>query len=372
VRQRPPPRSGFALATALLSLGLIGALVTGTFFIARYEQRTGTDVLSATRAFTVAELGVDAAMTRWDREWNVTMQRGDRRTAHPTDLEAASAITEVVRLDNQLFLVSSEGRSGPARRVVRRYVALTVPEPTLTSAAALGGAATIEGTTQIDGTDRAPDGWFCPDPESPVAGIATPDSALVATSGCTLGPCVKGTPPITPDSALRAPVAFLRVGDLDWSELARRASVTVEGTVSPRPSEREGACDVEDPHNWGDPQRPGDGVCPNHFALVHASSDLTIDGGRGQGILLVDGDLTIQGGFDFAGMVMVRGALHSGGSGARITGALTVGAADSSTVSTLRELVVHFSRCAVYAAMLGSALPAPIAERSWFEAVDGQ
>ena len=372
MRQHPSRHPGFALATALLTLSLVGALVTGTFFIATHEQRTGTDVLFAARALGAAELGVDAAMTRWDREWNVTMQRGDRRTAPPTNLEGASAITEIVRLDNQLFLVSSEGRSGPARRVVRRYVALTVPEPTLSSAAALGGATTIEGTTQIDGSDRAPDGWICPNPESPVAGIATPDSALVATGGCALGPCVNGTPPIATDSALRVPGAFLRVGDLDWFELARRANATVEGTVSPRPSERDGACDVEDPHNWGDPQRPGDGVCPNHFALVHASGDLTIDGGRGQGILLVDGDLTIRGGFDFAGMVMVRGALHTGAGGARITGALTAAAADSSTVSTLRDLVVHFSRCAVHAAMLGSALPAPIAERSWLEAMDGQ
>jgi hypothetical protein len=372
VQQRPPPRPGFALATALLTLGLIGALVTGTFFIATHEQRTGTDNLSTTRALGAAELGVESAIATWDREWNVVMQRGDRRTAPPTNLEAASAITEIVRLDNQLFLVSSEGRSGPAHRIVRRYVALTVPEPTLRSAVALGGAATIEGTTHIDGTDRAPDGWICADPESPVAGIATPDSALIATGGCSLGPCVNGSPPISADSALRELGTLLRVGDFDWTELALRANATVEGTVSPRPSERDGVCDVEDQRNWGDPQRQGDGLCPNHFALVRAPGNLTIDGGRGQGILLVDGDLTIQGGFDFAGMVMVRGALHTGAAGARITGALAVAPADSSTLTTLRDLVAHFSRCAVHAAMLGSALPAPIAERSWFEAVDGQ
>ena len=370
MRKRRHSRSGFALATALLALGLIAALITGTFFIATHEQRTGTDILSATRALNAAELGVSTAMTSWDREWNVVMRRGDRRTAPPTSAEAASAITEIVRLDNQLFLVSSEGVSGPARRVVRRFVALTVPEPALRAAATLGGAAMIAGATHIDGTDRTPDGWMCPDPAFPVAGIATPDSALLATNGCSPGTCVDGSPPIASDSMLRHPGALLRVSDVDWNALIVRASVTVEGTVSPSTSERVGACDVEDQRNWGDPQRSGDGVCTNHFVLVHAPGDLTIDGGRGQGILLVDGDLTIQAGFHFAGLVMVRGTLHA--QAAHITGAIVVAAADSSTMSTLNELIVHFSRCAVHAAMLATALPAPIAERSWFEAVEGQ
>lgn len=368
--RQPRPRPGFALATALLTLGLIGALVTGTFFLGTHEQRTGTDVLSATRALAVAELGLDAAMTTWDREWNLLMERGDRRTAPPTGADAASAVTEIVRLDNQLFLVSSEGRSGPARRIVRRYVSLAVAEPVLSAAATLGGRVMIDGASEIDGTDRAPEGWTCPDPESPVAGIISRDTAHITTDGCSLGTCVNGSPPILSDSALRHSTAG--AGDLDWSALIVRATATVQGTMSPRPSERDGVCDVADQYNWGDPQRFGDESCPNHFALVHAPADLTIDGGRGQGILLVDGDLTMQGGFDFAGMVMVRGALRAGAGGARITGALTVAAAESSTPSTLRDLVVHFSRCAVHAAMLGSATPAPLTEWSWFEAVEGQ
>lgn len=363
-------RSGFALATALLALGLIGALVTGTFFVATHEQRTGTDVLSTTRALGAAELGVDAAMTTWDREWNVVMQRGDRRTAPPTTLDAASAITEIVRLDHQLFLVSSAGRSGPARRTVRRHVALSVPHPALNAAATLGGAAAINGATEIDGTDRTPEGWICPDPEPSVAGLTTPDSSIITTNGCSLGTCVHGSPPTFVDSALRHSGALLRVGDLDWHELMLRSNATVEGSATPRPSEHAGACDVQDSHNWGDPDRPGNGVCTNHFALIHSPGDLTIDGGRGQGILMVDGDLTIRGGFHFAGLVMVRGALRA--DGARIRGALMVAAADSSAPSALNNLVVHFSRCAVHAAMLGTAVPEPVVERSWFEAVDGR
>jgi hypothetical protein len=362
--------SGFALATALFALALIGALVTGTFFVATHEQRAGTHALSITRALGAAELGVDAAMTTWVREWNVAMQRGDRRTAAEPIVEAASSITEVVRLDNQLFLISSEGRSGLARRVVRRYVALTVPEPAIQAASALGGAVMIGGVTAIDGTDRPPDDWICPVPEASVAGIATADSTLVSTNGCSLGTCVDGSPPILVDSTLRHSGALLRIGELDWNALIPRATATANGTTSPWPTERDGACDVEDPRNWGDPGRSGDARCASHFALVHAPGDLEIDGGRGQGILLVDGDLTIRGGFQFAGLVVVRGALHA--ADADVDGALTVAGTGSSTMSTLNDLVVHFSRCAVHAAMLGVALPEPIVERSWFEAVDGQ
>jgi hypothetical protein len=362
-------RSGFALATALLALALIGALVTGTFFIATHEQRTGTGALATTRALGAAELGTDAAMATWKREWNVEMQRGDRRTAPEAIVEAASALTEILRLDNQLFLVSSEGRSGPARRVVRRYVALTVAEPALRAAATLGGAAMIGGIARIDGTDRPPDDWTCSGPGASVAGVATPDSMLITTNGCSPGTCVTGSPPILADSTLRHSGALLRAGELDWRALILRATATAEGMTSPSPTERDGACDVEDPRNWGDSERSGDATCGNHFALVHAPGDLEIDGGRGQGILLVDGNLTIRGGFHFAGLVMVRGALHA--NGARIDGVLTVAGGDSSTMSTLNDLVVHFSRCAAHAAMLGTAVPEPIVERSWFEAVDG-
>jgi hypothetical protein len=228
----------------------------------------------------------------------------------------------------------------------------------------------IGGPTIIDGTDRPPDDWICPDPGPTVAGIATADSTLITTNGCSLGTCVNGSPPLFADSTLRHSGALLHVGELDWNELILRASATADGTASPQPTERHGACEVEDPRNWGDPDRLGDATCANHFTLVHAPGDLEIDGGRGQGILVVGGDLTLRGGFHFAGVVMVRGALYA--NAARIDGALTVAAADSSTMSTLNGLVVHFSRCAVHAAMVGAALPEPIVERSWFEAVDGR
>jgi hypothetical protein len=51
---------------------------------------------------------------------------------------------------------------------------------------------------------------------------------------------------------------------------------------------------------------------------------------------------------------------------------LKVAAVDGSAPSTLDDLVVHFSRCALSAAMVGTARPEPIIERSWLEAVDGR
>ena len=353
----------------MFTLAVVGALIGGTFFMATHEQRTGTDVLSTTRALSAAELGVDAAMAGWNREWNVIMRRGDRRAIPAPHHEGATATVEITRLDNQLFVISSEGRSGPARRVVRRFVALSVAEPMLRGAAMLGGSATIEGTTQIDGTDRSPDGWMCPDPGPALAGVATPDSILVSTSACTSGACVAGSPPIHADSALREPSTFLRLGDLDWSDLVQRANVVADASVSPAPVDRDGVCDVENPRNWGEPRRTGGGVCLHHFPVIHAPADLTIDGGRGQGILLVEGDLTIQGGFTFSGIVMVRGALRTATGGGRLTGALSIAATDSSGASSLRDLAVQLSGCAVYAAMVGSAVPLPVIERSWFEVV---
>ncbi|MGQ0714198.1 MAG: hypothetical protein ACT4PJ_10745 [Gemmatimonadaceae bacterium] len=365
-------RPGFALATAIVTLGVIGALIIGTFFVSTHEHRTGADVLHTTRALNAAELGVESAMTAWRAEWNTLMRRGDRWRSPSPILEAASVATQITRLDDQLILISSEGMSGPARRVVRRFVALDTPQPDVRAAASIRGPVIIDESARIDATDRAPDGWNCPDSGPARAGIATPDSSLVSTSGCATDDCVTGSPPILADSALGVAGALLRLGELDWSELTQRATSIIETSVSPVPSERDGACDVEDPRNWGEPSRPGAGVCFGHFRVAHAQSDLTITGGRGQGILLVDGDLTIHGGFEFTGIAIVRGALSTGVGGGRIRGMLSVAAMDGSTASTLRDLTVQLSTCAIHAAMIGTARPRPVIERSWFEAIDGQ
>jgi hypothetical protein len=211
--------------------------------------------------------------------------------------------------------------------------------------AALTSIAALEsnGSAVVDGVDRAPPGWDCPPPGPPVAPFAVTDSATL-----------------------------LHFGQFDWTALAEAATTHLTpGIVGPVPRVGDEECDTTDPENWGEPIKANGGVCTSYYAIVHVSGDLIVDGGRGEGVLIVDGDLTLRGGFEFSGVVLVRGALHSGVGGARITGAVAL-AARHQTTSSLGGIAIGFSRCAARKALLALAHPIPIVERSWYEVFDPQ
>ena len=78
--------------------------------------------------------------------------------------------------------------------------------------------------------------------------------------------------------------------------------------------------------NWGEPWYPAvpatASVCQNWFPIIYRPGNLKLQGGRGQGILLVDGDLELAGGVEFFGIVLVKGRLNTTGNGNKINGAV--------------------------------------------------
>lgn len=334
VAQRP----GFAVATALFALVVVGALAMGTLFAATYELRSGSAAIHQARAVMAAELGVEQTIATWNREWNGALARGYGRTSTLSTPEGARLTVHLTRLADELFLVASEARAGPARRQVARVVMLDTGDPLILAALGARTVVDVSASAGIDGSDRAPVGWDCP----------TPGAAL--------------PPLIIADSS-----ALLRFGQFDWEELVEGANARTTARVSgtaPRFTDEE--CDTTAPDNWGEPARSNGGVCTSYYPVIHAPGDLIIDGGRGQGLLLVDGDLTLQGGFEFFGVVLVRGALHGGPGGARVTGTVSI-AAQGEREPVLGGIAIDFSRCAARKALLGIALPVPVAGRSWHE-----
>jgi hypothetical protein len=331
-------RRGFAVATALFALVVVGALAMGTLFAATHELRSGSDAIHQARAGMAAELGVEQTIATWNRQWNGALARGYGRTLTLSTPEGARLTVHLTRLADELFLVTSEARAGPARRQVSRVVTLDTGDPLVL--ATLGARAVVDvgASGSIDGSDRAPVGWDCP-----TSGAALPAFVVADTS------------------------TLLRFGQFDWDELVEVANARTTARVTgaaPRSTDEE--CDTADPDNWGEPERSNGGLCTSYYPVIHAPGDLIIDGGRGQGLLLVDGDLTLQGGFEFFGVVLVRGGLLSGPGGARVTGTVSI-AAQGATESVLGGIAIDFSRCAARKAVLGVALPVPVAERSWHE-----
>jgi hypothetical protein len=111
----------------------------------------------------------------------------------------------------------------------------------------------------------------------------------------------------------------LRLGPLAAHDLRELADHVAPSSITPAPVEGAAGCDGAVAGSWGDPRRPA-GACGTYFPLIVSPGDLHLTGGVGQGILVVQGNLTISGGGAFAGAVLVEGTLHLTG-GSHISGA---------------------------------------------------
>jgi len=136
--------------------------------------------------------------------------------------------------------------------------------------------------------------------------------------------------------------------------------------VTPAPSVASGACRLGDPANWGEPR--GTGPCATHAPLVWVRGDLELRGGRGQGVLLVDGEIRVSQGAEFHGVVIARDDVVSGPGGGALYGSVMAadssrGPGDHSHVGD--DLLVRRSSCAATGALRRVAPLVPVVRRAW-------
>ena len=165
-------------------------------------------------------------------------------------------------------------------------------------------------------------------------------------------------------STVSAEVELPSLGLLDHEALIAGADLRVTGLVSPAPRSVAGACDRTSAANWGAPLNPLD-PCASYRPVVASEGSLVMEGGDGQGVLLVAGDATLSSGARYFGVVIVAGDL-SIQSGAEISGLLRV--RGSVTLSGGSEIVG--SACAALAALeaaesLHGLFPLP--EGAWLD-----
>jgi hypothetical protein len=377
-------RRGFALATSLGAIGLVGALVAGAFVASTTEFRTGRDAIQQTRAFAAAEYGNSALRSNWNSAWNNSLMRGDT-LVRTYDAGGAAAIVRVTRLSDGIFLVTSEASAGSgiasgSRRRVASLLKLNVPNVKIMGALTARGATKIGGSATMIGRDTLYPGWDCP---APAAGTGTAGVAVPALSSLSLGgtcsgmACLQGIPLAKFGTEMADTNTYFSYGDYKWNDLVAMANKRVSGVltaVGPRYGAG-GTCETADPMNWGEPTKVTSGppgTCENYFPIIHAPGDLKINGDRGQGILLVNGSLDVAGGFQFYGLVIVRGELKTTGTGGHFNGTVmaanvAVGGALTSTNTVSGNAMFRYSSCALQSALRGSASPTAIRDRSWVE-----
>jgi hypothetical protein len=368
--------AGFALPAALFSLIVIAALAAGAFFAALQEVRIGRNSRRGEAAFGAAEAGLSRALADGLAGGWGAMRVGDS-AAFAGSLPAGTGrfAGTVLRLNGQLFLIRSTGSdaAGESQRSVATLARLGASKGRLAAALAARGPVEIDGSSLLDGRDTSPPGWTdCPAAGSDtVAGLTVPALAdLLPGAGCAGQSCIAGAPPVLETAAVGGS-ALLRAGEWDWPTLARLAAKIYPaggaGTpVTPAPAGTDSLCDRSAPGNWGEPARPAAvAACRGYFPVILANGDLTIAGGRGQGVLLVAGDLTVTGGAEFDGPVLVRGSLRAVGAGARFYGGVVAANQGGGVSAHLEGVSITYSGCALHAALGPVAPVRALRERAW-------
>ena len=372
-------RAGFALPVAVFAMVV---LATGGFYMARQETRIGVASQNAQSAFYLAEHGIYSTLANWDPQTFGTVAAWSSTTVTGTNTDGTYSV-DVMPMTQRLFFLRSTGTvtsggalwSGATRDVgmITRVVSPNMQPP---AALATQGNIRIGGSTQIDGTDTNPPGWtgLCSNTLEDEPGVLIDDSTNVDYRGGQYS--VHGNPAVAEDATITTE-SLLDFGDLQWAELVTLAekrfdyNYTITNTAADSVlSGTSYRCRTSTLLNWGDPLNPG-AVCGNFFPIIYAAQSLRINSASaGQGILLIEGDLEVAGGFTFYGPVFVRGELRTAGTGGHFNGGVVAANVDLDASSVLGDAVVTFSSCAVERAILNNTAltkARPLARRSWVD-----
>ena len=363
---------GIALVVAIVALVVIGAIIAGTFFVSTLEQRTSFNTVQTTQAFEAAEAGLQDATANWNAGWN-SMASG--ATQGPYTISSfgggSSYSYQITRLNGQVFLLKSTGTLQGATQTLASLIRLTTANVNVRGAVTSGGNVQVGGNATIDGRNTTPTGWSsasCP-PAPDQAGIRS--SGDINTNG---SPSIYGSPaevqddPSVTTSTFQTPFdALKRTANLTFPGGQGSGNYVVFSTIAPVGTST--TCDRTNMGNWGEPLRSGSYIagCINYAPIVYISGNAKFNaGGRGQGILLVEGDLAIAGGFQWVGLVIATGQVKTGNGTSNVTGAILAQNADFGDQTSFSGTpVVSYSKCALDYVLNLSAVGRPLAGRSW-------
>jgi hypothetical protein len=368
LRRRP----GMALPMVLGAITLIGTLIAGVMYLATQDYRVGANTLNETRAEAAAEMGLNRLTTDWDQTKNTTMVTGDTLRMSYTDVGGAGVSVFVTRLPGPFFWAVSEAQTrgnslqyGSRRRFGQLY-RLDTPAMTILGAVTAAGNIKVSGNVTLNGNDANPSGWSCSGATSNVAGAVISPTATVTTSGAVV---VTGSPPSTTSAAASDTNTYFNYGGPTYTSLAAMANITLPGgTYTGLAPVAVGAvCTKTLTTNWGDPVRHVPATpCESYLPIIHITGDVKLTTGSGQGILLVDGDLTESGNFSFTGIVIARGTVRASGTGNSVTGVVMAAAIDLGDAVTLTGgATVQYSSCAVKQALSSTSPLVAAKGRGW-------
>ena len=380
MKRIPRNERGMALAVAIFALVVVGALVAGAFFAGTQEQRVGENQRRVQTSFGVAEAGAQERVLSWDA---TSM---NRRPQYPADSVVIGPNANApngtgsyggysYRVGPNLFLIDVTGRDnasaagaiaggGGARQRIGMLTRIAPVQFGIRASLTTQGQVAMSGNANIDGADQIPTGWASCDPPGPAqAGVRDQGGNVSETGNAT----VLGVPPVVNDPTINNNT-FTTFGGATYASLAAKANLVIPaGNYSTDPVVTNGQCDHTVLTNWGDGENPN-APCASYFPIIHATGTITLNNTQGQGILLVDGDLNIQGSYQFFGIVIIQGDLKTAGGGttdAHFWGGVMAKNADLSTQSLSGRATLNFSSCAILTALQATSPISMMRSRGW-------
>jgi hypothetical protein len=376
---------GMALAVAIFALVVVGALVAGAFFAGTQEQRVGENQRRVQTSFGVAEAGAQERVLQWDPQ---TMNKrplycpcagGDSVIIQDTVAPGGSGRYGgySYKLGPNLFLIDVTGRDkasaagaiaggGGARQRIGMIARIAPIDFGIHASLTTQGSVSLSGNANINGADQIPTGWSSCDAPGPAQAGVRDQGGNVGTSG---NGTVTGLPPVVNDPTINNNT-FDTFGGATFAQLASRATITLPGgNYTTDPVVTNGVCDKTVLTNWGDGMNPGS-LCSNYFPIIHATGTITLNNTQGQGILLVDGDLNVQGSYQFYGIVIIHGDLKTAGGGstdAHFWGGVMAKNADLSIQNLSGKATLNFSSCAILTALQASSPISMMRSRGWVQ-----
>jgi hypothetical protein len=378
---------GMALAVAIFALVVVGALVAGAFFAGTQEQRVGENQRRVQTSFGVAEAGAQERVMSWKPD------SMNKRLAFPQDdVNIYSQATpgtapggtgtyygKSYKLGPNIFLIDVTGRDrasgagaiaggGGARQRIGMITRIAPVDFGIHASLTTQGTVSLSGNADVDGNDQIPTGWAsCDPPGQGQAGIRD-NGANVSTQG---NGKVDGYPvPVVNDPSINNNT-FQQFGGATYASLAAAATIQLpSGNYKTNPAtDAAGACDRTNLTNWGDGNNPA-GACGSYFPIVHISGDLGLQGDQGQGILLVDGNLTVTGSYQFYGIAIVQGKLSTAGGGntdAHFWGGVMSQNVDLSIQNVSGHATLNYSSCAILNALQATSQVSMMRSRGWVQ-----
>jgi hypothetical protein len=298
-------------------------------------------------------------------------------TTRPSPNGTGSYFGYSYKLGSNLFLIDVTGRDqrtalgsiaagGGARQRVGMITRIAPIDFGIHASLTTQGATNLGGNATVSGADQNPTGWSDCDTPGPAQPGIRDQGGQVSTNG---NGTVSGNPPVVNDPSINNNT-FTQFGGATYAQLAARANIVLgPGTYKTNPAFNGALCDKTNLTNWGDGINPLS-ACGTYFPIIHITGDATLNGDQGQGILLVDGTLSVEGSYQFFGITIIQGDLKTAGGGntdAHFWGGVMAKNADLSIQSLSGNATLNYSSCSILAALQATSPISMMRSRGWVQ-----